>query len=98
MGYIYKKKTDGLAMREPGQEDGSQSRNATGAGAQLSSGNNPAGGVRTSREGTRRAKTRISRCSKEEGRERRERFDRKDSRESKKSQGGSRWYCDREEY
>ena len=63
MGYIFKKKKekDGLAMREPGQEDGSQSRNATGAGAQLSSGNNPAGGVKTSREGTRRAKTRISR-------------------------------------
>ena len=70
--YLKKKKKNGLAMREPGQEDGSQSRNATGAGAQLSSGNNPAGGVRTSREGTRRAKTRISRCSREEGRTNRE--------------------------
>ena len=64
MGYIFKKEKkekNGLAMREPGQEDGSQSRNATGAGAQLSSGNNPAGGVKTSRGGTRRAKNRILR-------------------------------------
>ena len=62
MGYIFKRqKKNGLAMREPGQEDGSQSRNATGAGEQLSSGNNPAGGVKTSRGGTRRAKNRILR-------------------------------------
>ena len=75
-----------------------KSCNAAGAGVQLLSENNLAGGVMASREGRRREKAKTSRWSEEEGRERRETFDRKNSRESRTSQVGSRKYCDRGEY
>ena len=55
MGYIFKKKGKKMdwLCGSRGRRTAAKSRNATGAGAQLSSGNNPAGGVRASREGTR---------------------------------------------
>ena len=58
--YLKDKKKNGLAMQEPGQEDGSQELERSGGGVQLLSKDNLAGGVRASREGRGRVEARIS--------------------------------------
>ena len=47
-------------MQEPGQEDGIQELERSGAGVQLLSEDNLAGGVKASREGRGRVEARIS--------------------------------------